>query len=285
MPQISGKVKLPQGKKIAVNIGCDFDAQAIWIGSFNLTSPAYMSRGEFGAEVAVPRLLKLFDKHKIKISWCIPGHTIDTWPDVCRQIRAAGHEIGHHGYVHENPTPMSLEEETKVMEMGLEALARIGVKPRAYRSPYWDFSPNTLSILEKYGFSCDSSLMANDLHPYWIRPVQVHADRANVFGPPSKVMEIPVSWYLDDFPPTEYMTGRQEGMNPAPDIFGRWKDIFDYAVANEEGACYVLTTHPQTIGRAHLLPKLDELIAYMSERGAWFATLSEICDATEISRP
>jgi len=65
MPQVSGKVKIPDGKKIAVNIGCDFDAQAIWIGSFNLTSPAYMSRGEFGAEVAVPRLLKLFDKHRI----------------------------------------------------------------------------------------------------------------------------------------------------------------------------------------------------------------------------
>ena len=53
MPQVSGKVKIPKGKKVAVNIGCDFDAQAIWIGSFNLTSPAYMSRGEFGAEVAV----------------------------------------------------------------------------------------------------------------------------------------------------------------------------------------------------------------------------------------
>jgi hypothetical protein len=100
MPQVSCKVKIPEGKKIAVNIGCDFDAQAIWIGSFNLTSPAYMARGEFGAEVAVPRLLKLFDDHHIKTSWCIPGHTVDTWPELCREIASAGHEIGHHGYVH-----------------------------------------------------------------------------------------------------------------------------------------------------------------------------------------
>ena len=55
MPQVSGKVKIPAGKKIAVNIGCDFDAQAIWIGSFNLTSPAYMSRGEFVAEALPSR--------------------------------------------------------------------------------------------------------------------------------------------------------------------------------------------------------------------------------------
>ena len=279
MPQVSGKVRIPAGKKVAVNIGCDFDAQAIWIGSFNLTSPAYMSRGEFGAEVAVPRLLKLFAKHKVKATWCIPGHTVDTWPEVCKEIVAAGHEVGHHGYVHENPTPLSLEEETKVMEMGLAALARIGVKPRGYRSPYWDFSPNTLSIL---GFDYDSSLMANDLHPYRPRPVEVHADRGNVFGPPSKILEIPVSWYLDDFPQVEYMTGRQEGMRPSQDIFDRWKAIFDYAVENEEDACYVLTTHPQTIGRAHTIQMFEELIAHMKDRGAWFATLSEICDATEI---
>ncbi len=282
MPQVSGKVRIPAGKKVAVNIGCDFDAQAIWIGSFNLTSPAYMSRGEFGAEVAVPRLLKLFAKHKVEATWCIPGHTVDTWPEVCKEIVAAGHEVGHHGYVHENPTPLSLEEETKVMEMGLAALARIGVKPRGYRSPYWDFSPNTLSILEKYGFDYDSSLMANDLHPYRPRPVEVHADRGNVFGPPSKILEIPVSWYLDDFPQVEYMTGRQEGMRPSQDIFDRWKAIFDYAVENEEDACYVLTTHPQTIGRAHTIQMFEELIAHMKDRGAWFATLSEICDATEI---
>ena len=82
MAQIAGSVRIPAGKKVAVNISCDFDAQAIWIGSFNLTSPAYMSRGEFGAEVAVPRLLKMFDEHKIKTTWCIPGHTVDTWPEL-----------------------------------------------------------------------------------------------------------------------------------------------------------------------------------------------------------
>ena len=283
MPQIWGKVRVPPGKKVAVNIGCDVDAQAIWIGSFGLTSPAYMSRGEFGAEVGVPRLLRLFERHGVKATWCIPGHTVDTWPGMGKEILAAGHEIAHHGYVHENPSPMSLEEETRVMEKGLEALARIGVKPRGYRSPYWDFSPNTLSILERYGFDYDSSLMANDLHPYRPRAVEVHADRANVFGPPSRILEIPVSWYLDDFPQTEYLTGRQEGMRPAPDILERWEAIYDYAAEHEEGACYALTTHPQTIGRAHMIQMLEELIVYMKEHGAWFATLGEICDATEIA--
>ena len=170
------------------------------------------------------------------------------------------------------------------MQMGLEALSRIGVKPRVYRSPYWDFSPNTLSILEEYGFSADSSLMGNDFHPYVIRQVETHADKGNVFGASSKVLEIPVSWYLDDFPPEEYITGKQEGMNPAIGIFDRWKAIFDYALKHETGACYVVTTHPQTIGRAHMISRLEELIEYIADKGGWFATLGEIHDATEISK-
>ena len=126
--------------------------------------------------------------------------------------------------------------------------------------------------------------MGNDFHPYLIRRVEVNADKGNVFGSASSVLEIPVSWYLDDFPPEEYITGRQEGMNPAVGIFDRWKAIFDYAVSRENGACYVVTTHPQTIGRAHMISRLEELIEYMAERGAWFATLSEICDGTDIAR-
>ena len=70
MPQVWGKVKIPAGKKIAVNLGCDFDAQSLWI-CLNRTSPAYMSRGEFGAEVGLPRLMRLFDKYKVKSTFCI----------------------------------------------------------------------------------------------------------------------------------------------------------------------------------------------------------------------
>ncbi len=49
-------------------------------------------------------------------------------------------------------------------------------------------------------------------------------------------------------------------MNPAIGIFDRWKAIFDYALKNETGACYVVTTHPQTFGWAHMITRLEELI-------------------------
>ena len=124
MPQVWGKVKIPAGKKIAVNLGCDFDAQSLWL-CLNRTSPAYMSRGEFGAEVGMPRLMCLFDKYKVRSTFCIPGHTIDTWPELCREVAAAGHEIGHHGWTHRPPATLDKETEDRELARGNEAIKKL----------------------------------------------------------------------------------------------------------------------------------------------------------------
>lgn len=281
--QISGKVKLPEGKRVAVNIGCDFDAASVWLGTYKLFSPAYMSRGEFGAVVGAPRLLRLFEKYHIETSWCIPGHTIDTYTDICKEVVAKGHEVCHHGYAHENVTELSYDAEKAVMEKGLEALQKIGVTPRGYRSPAWDFSENTLGILEEYGFYYDSSLMGNDFYPYRIRSVEVNADKGNVYLPPSKILEIPVTWYLDDFPTQEFVGDHGEhGLSSVRGVFDRWKATFDYA-CKKDGACFILTLHPQTSGRAHFIIELESFIQYMKSNGAWFTTLGTIYDSFEES--
>ncbi len=293
--QIAGRVRLPAGKTVAVGLGVDFDALSVWDGTFHNLSPEYLSRGEFGAEVAAQRLLKLFERRHIKTTWCIPGHTADTFPEPCREVLAAGHEVAHHGYAHENPTLVDRETERQVLVRGLEALDRLGVRPRGYRSPGWDVSPHTLDLLAELGFRWDSSLMANDLHPYYPRHVTRPsttkfgnhdvADAASVFGPPSRVLEIPVTWYLDDFPTMEFISRVQPGLTAVSALEERWRAIFEYAASEEEGCCYTLTIHPQTSGRPHMLLMLDRLIAYMQDQGAAFMTLSEIADAAEIHHP
>ncbi|NLT58426.1 MAG: polysaccharide deacetylase [Clostridiales bacterium] len=277
--QVTGKVTLPAGKRVAVNIGCDFDAFTVWMTTFNETSQAYMSRGEYGAEVGVPRLLKLFEKHGVKASFCIPGHTADTFPDACRSIIAGGHEVVHHGYVHENPAKLSYDEEVEVIERGLESLGRLGVQPRGYRSPGWDFSESSMALLEKYDFLYDSSLMANDFYPYKPRYVGVNLDRANTFGEPSKIIELPVTWFLDDFPYSEKVNSR-DGLRSPFEMLEIWKSYFDYAHDNCEGACVIFTTHPQTIGRPHNIQMLERLIEYLKGKDVWFATMEEIAQAT-----
>lgn len=288
--QKTGRIELPAGKKVAVALGFDLDAMCIWDGSFHRWTPAFQSRGEFGAEVAVPRLLRLLDEYDVNATWCIPGHSADTFPEACADIVGHGHEIAHHGYMHENPTEVDRDREREVLQKGIESLRQLtGKPPRGYRSPYWDFSPNTLGLLEELGFDWDSSLMGNDLHPYYPRRVDQHeyvahgahqvGDGPSSFSEPSSILEIPVSWYLDDFPAQEYVTGAQEGMTAVSQIEERWRSIYDYAATKETGTVYALTTHPQTIGRAHMIQMLERLIVHFAENGAAFMSLSEVADA------
>ena len=145
----------------------DFDALCVWLNKSETASPAMLSRGEFGARVGIPRILALLKTYEIPATFFIPGHTAESFPDSVEAILAAGHEVGHHGYGHENPSRQSPAEERRSLERGLEVLERFtGHPPLGYRSPSWDYSPATLPLLVEYGFLYDSSLFADDYHPY-----------------------------------------------------------------------------------------------------------------------
>lgn len=276
-----GHIQMPSGKKIAVNLGVDFDAQSLWLGAFNMPSPAMMARGEFGAVVGAPRLLELYKKYDIRTTWFTPGHTIDTFTDICKQVQADGHEFAHHGYYHENPTKIERDTEQRLMELALDTFDRqLGIRPVGYRSPYWDYSDSTLDLVEEFGFIYDSSLMARDLVPYRPRRWQVRWEQGCVQGKASQVLEIPTNWYLDDFPPLAYVTGIQPGQQDTETIFRRWKDIFDYGYERVPNACYAVAVHPQIIGQAHHIMFFERLIDYIASKdGVWFAMCEEIARA------
>ena len=280
MLQETGKIRLPEGKSIALTLTFDFDASSVWMSSFGKTSPAYMSRGEYGAAVAVPRILDLLDRYGIKTTFFVPGHTLETFPEAVEAILARGHEIGHHGYVHEDPTDLNKEEEEEILAKGLESLKRLGVKPAGYRSPGFDFSTNTLALLEQYGFAYDSSLMGNDFYPYHPAPVHVNFDRANEYDPPSPVTEFPLSWYLDDFPHAEFVQTRS-GMKPQSQIFEIWKASLDYGIDLMPNALLNVAMHPQVSGRPHMIVMLEEFIRYALERNAWIAPFRVVLERVE----
>ena len=95
-------------KKIFVSFGIDIDAVGGWLGSYGgQDSPGDISRGMFAGEVGVPRLLKLFQREELPATWYWPGHSIETFPEQFDEVVAAGHEIGVHGYSHENPIAMT----------------------------------------------------------------------------------------------------------------------------------------------------------------------------------
>ena len=146
----------------------DFDAISLWIGPMGATSPSMISRGEFGV-VGVERILRLLARTTIPATFFVTGHTADTYPDSVKAIIAAGHEVGHHGYLHENPVGLeSRGREREVLELGLAALERAGCpRPVGYRSPSWDNSPHTVGLLLEQGFHYESSLMGKDFEPHW----------------------------------------------------------------------------------------------------------------------
>lgn len=273
-------LNLPDGKTLAVSIGADFDAHSVWMGTFGLSSPSYLSRGEFGAEVGLPRLLRLFERYDITTTWCTPAHTMITFPSHFQTILDGGHEIAAHGCWHEPVPKLEGGEERRLMEKTLELHEKyVGKRPRGYRSPAWDFTDETLGLLEEFGFEWDSSLMGRDFQPYHPRPVNVGWEEGSTFGEPSPILEFPVSWLLDDFPVVEYIPGVNQGLGSSEVMFQRFKDHFDYAYREGPTGVLSITVHPQTIGRAHNMIGLEKFIDYMSGfPGTWFAPLSDIYD-------
>ena len=255
----------------------DFDAISIWIGPMGATSPSMISRGEFGV-VGVERILRLLDRERIPATFFVPGHTADTYPDSVRAIVRAGHEVGHHGYLHENPVALeSAEREREVLERGLDALDRAaGVRPRGYRSPAWDNSPHTIELLVEHGFRYESSLMGKDFEPYWCRVGDViRKDGPYEFGREVDLVELPVSWVLDDFPHFEFEVGWSTDQAAPSRVYEIWHGEFEYAHAHAPGGFLGICMHPQVIGRGHRMLMLERLIAHFRRHeDVRFATLS-----------
>jgi peptidoglycan/xylan/chitin deacetylase (PgdA/CDA1 family) len=158
-------------KDIQICIGVDVDAVAGWLGSYGgQDSPNDIQRGMFAGEVGSPRLLRLFDKYELRTSWFVPGHSIETFPDQMRAVADAGHEIGAHGYSHENPIAMSPQQERDVLAKSIELIEELsGRAPRGYVAPWWELSEHTASLLLDNGFSYDHSQNYNDFTPFYAR--------------------------------------------------------------------------------------------------------------------
>jgi len=271
-----------------VTISFDFDAMSGFIAR-GMTSPTPISRGEFGA-LAIPRILALLAKYRVQSSFFIPGHTLETYPAQCRQIFDAGHEIGHHGWTHLPPNDMTREKEEEGLVRANESIRKLtGQYARGYRSPAWDLSPNSVALMLEHGFFYDSSMMASDHMPYRVRQGDViELEKPAVFGKTTKLIEMPVSWTLDDYPHFEFVRAKQwvlPGLMNAGLVLENWINDFRYMKASVDWGILNYTFHPFVIGRGHRMIALETLLRTLAEEGAQFMTVEQAAHAYDSKYP
>jgi len=281
-------------KNILATFGVDVDAVSGWLGSYGgADSPSDIQRGVWAGEVGTPRLLKLFEKYKLRTSWFIPGHSIETFPRQMRQVVDAGHEIGAHGYAHENPVSMTPRQEEDVLARSVELIEKLsGRRPRGYVAPWWEMSHTTGELLVKHGFSYDHSQSYRDFIPFyarvgdrwskidystaaaaWMHPLE--------HGREIDLVDIGANWYIDDLPPMMFMKASPNShgfVNPR-DIEQLWRDQFDWVYRELDYGIFPITIHPDVSGRPQVLLMLERLIEYFSDHeGVRWVTMEEIAE-------
>ncbi len=250
---------------VAVSFDSDHETPALRDGE---TSPAKLAQGEYGARVAVPKILALLERYSVATSFFMPAVCALLRPQEARAYVEAGHEVGIHGWIHERNTLLSADTERELQLRSADTLEKVtGVRPVGVRTPSWDFSDHSLSVTREMGLLYDSSLMADD-EPYELLEN----------GDPTGVVEIPVEWIRDDAP--YFMMDRFASLRPyiSPrSVLEIWRDEFDAAYA--EGGLFQLTLHPHMIGHRSRLAVFEQLLAHIAgHEGVWFATHQQIAE-------
>ncbi|MEO6826859.1 MAG: polysaccharide deacetylase [Microbacteriaceae bacterium] len=281
-------------KDIKCVFGADIDAVGGWLGSYGgQDSPSDIQRGMFAGEIGVPRLLKLYEKYGIKMTWFIPGHSIETFPRQMEMIVNAGHEIGAHGYSHENPIDMTVQQEEDILARSVELIEQIsGRRPHGYVPPWWEMSSKTTELLKKYGFTYDHGQGLHDFVPFYARigDTWTNIDYSKnasdwmkplVRGEVIDLVEIGANWYMDDLPPLMFIKGSPNSagwVNPR-DVEQWWRDQFDWVYREQDYGVFAFTIHPDVSGRPQVLLALERLIEYINgHEGTSWVTMEEAAD-------
>jgi peptidoglycan/xylan/chitin deacetylase (PgdA/CDA1 family) len=251
-----------------------------------MTTQTPLSRGEFGHRVASGRILDTLKLRGLPSTWYVPGFTIESHPRECEAVVEAGHEVAHHSWSHIPPANQTCEEEEADLVRANDAIECLtGQKARGYRSPSWDLSESTIDLLIKHGFLYDSSLMGTDYVPYRARRNDTFAlGEPYRYGEETDLIELPISWSLDDHPHFEFFRTPEvlmPGLNSARTVMGSWYDEWRYMKKIVDWGILTYTMHPYVIGRGFRMLALEGLIDKLMDEGAEFMTME---DATKEAR-
>jgi peptidoglycan/xylan/chitin deacetylase (PgdA/CDA1 family) len=261
------RVAWPNGARCCVLLTFDYDAETLWFArdQSNFRKPSIFSQGTYAPKVGVPKVIELFRDFGVKGTFFTPGWTVETHPKSCEALLTAGHELGHHGYLHKWIDPDDYAAEVEEMDKGIEAHERVlGLRPRGYRPPAATSSERTVELVAERGFKY-CSIMMDDVNP------TRHVLKDGRPGP----VDIPFWWTLDDSMVSLYSIPLPRPIFTSQHIYDLWVEEFE--AIYDWGATYHLLLHPQIIGRPGRLAMLRRLLEYIQGHSdVWFATCEEL---------
>lgn len=264
---MSSRFEWPPGKAMAAAFTFDVDAEAVWIGfdPANSERPGVLSQGTYGPKVGVGLILEALARHGITGTFFVPAINVERHRAAIERIVEGGHELAMHGYTHTAPASLTPDEEARELDRAYDIFESLGVSPRGYRSPSWDVSPITLDLLEAKDIRYASNFM-DDLWPYR--------------HPGRRLIELPVQWILDDWPHFEFAAAGNDTLKTirnTREVEEIW--IEEFEGIRILGGCYILTMHPQIIGRPSRVALLDRVLSHVVAcEDVWVATCSDIAE-------
>ncbi len=268
MTLIENPCPWPNGARCAVAYTFDLDADSTIL--LNTPDTAHTrvcvsSMMRYGPTVAIPRIVEVMRRYNLRQTFFVPGWCVENYPRAIERLVENGHEIAHHGYLHEKPNVISQDEQLEVLQRGVEAIVKAtGARPRGYRAPSYAFSDHTLHQLVSEGFLYESSLLGDDV-PYVVRSGN------------GELIELPVDYSMDDW--NQYMCFKELGYMLPVASPQRAMELFraEFDAAHNNGGMWITVWHPFVSGRLARCEAMIGLIEYMLEKGdVWFATTAEI---------
>jgi peptidoglycan/xylan/chitin deacetylase (PgdA/CDA1 family) len=107
----------------------------------------------FSVTRALPRILDLLDETGLRATFFVEGLNTELYPDTLRELEAAGHEVGYHGWRHEPWGGLDRGTEWELLERGVRRMGELGLRPAGFRPPGGDLTPASLELLHEFGFT------------------------------------------------------------------------------------------------------------------------------------
>jgi peptidoglycan/xylan/chitin deacetylase (PgdA/CDA1 family) len=263
----------PNGCKIAMSVNLALEAfrfksQYTQEGRPGRVDHFSLSYAEYGAKAGIWRVLDFLDEVGLKGSMSTNGKAAQLYPEACRAVADAGHELVGHGWENDVLTdednPDAERDEIRRVTKAITDAS--GARPVGWTSPGSAGSANTLNFLAAEGYFWNGDEGNDDL-PY----VKTTANGPMVLLPRVNMPHNDLSIWI-------------QGKNPPGVIWDQFKDTFDelYSEGKRGSPKWIeIVLHAHMAGRPTLIPTLRRCIAYAKQhQDVWFAKKRELAEWT-----